>query len=202
MRKGWYYRETTGLNEWTDATCTCPSSLTSGVCDAPLAGALSGLVPVASQLFTTNITSEGMALVLWESQGIPTTPNCAFQANLVDVGSVLDANVSPNRTQWAQAALLWNLYQSGDIDATQSMQLAIERLPFGSLDNKDGIEADPSGQFSVSLSGYIFNFANQTVTAPSLTFNIDGSPSSDQLSRVNIVMEGALDRMYSFASGM
>lgn len=153
-------------------------------------------------MFNSDITSQAIALVIWESQGTPTTSNCAYQADLIDVGSVLDATVSPNRTEWAQAALLWNLFKSGDFHAVQSMQLAIATLPFKTLHSQDGIEADPSGQFSVSSSGFIFNFANQTVTAPPLSFKINGSPSSTQLSRVQTVAESALDRMYSFASGM
>ena len=185
----------------TDATCICPSSL-SGTCAAPLANALNSLIPVTSQLFVTNITGQGMALALWESQGTPTTPDCSFQAELIDVGSVLDGNLSPNRTQWAQAALLWNLFQTNDIDATRSLQTEIGNLPFGLLNSTDGIESDPFGRFSFLSSGYMYNFANQTVTAPSLTFVVDGSSSSQQLSRINNVAESALDRMYSFASGM
>jgi len=189
----------TGVRCNLDATCSCPSSI-SGTCAAPLANGLNTLVPVASQLFVTNITSQGLAFVLWESQGTPTTPNCAFQADLVDVGSVLDGSLLPNRTQWAEAALLWNLFQTGDIDATRTLQTDIGNLPFGSLSSQDGIVSDPSGRFSVSSSGYIYNFANQTVNVLPLTFTTDGAPSSQQLSRVNSVAQGALDRMYSFAS--
>lgn len=186
----------------TDATCICPVSSLSGTCAAPLAKALDSLVPVVSQLFVTNITSQALALVLWESQGIPTTSNCAFQANLVDVGSVLDGNLSPNRTQWAQAALLWTLFQTSDVNATQFLQTQVKSLPFGSLNSKDGIESDSSGGFSVLSSGYIYDFANQTVAAPPVTFIGDASPSPQQLSRVNSVAQSALDRMYSFANGM
>jgi hypothetical protein len=120
----------------------------------------------------------------------------------VDVGSALDASRSPNRTQWAQAALLWTLFQTGDNNATRSLQSAVTSLPFGSLHSTDGIESDPSGTFTVSSSGYTYNFANQTVTAPSLTFKVEASPSSQQVSRLNIAAEGSLDRMNSFASGM
>ncbi|KAF8484225.1 hypothetical protein JB92DRAFT_2837048 [Gautieria morchelliformis] len=189
----------TGVKCNLDATCTCPSSI-SGTCAAPLAQALNSLVAPTSQLFAANITSAGLALVLYASQGTPITPNCVTQANFVDVGSVLDASRSPNRTQWAQAALLWTLFQTGDGDATRSLQSAVTSLPFGSLHNTDGIESDPTGKFTVSSSGYTYNFANQTVSAPSLTFDVDASPSSLQVSRLNSAAEGSLDRMYSFAS--
>jgi len=166
-----------------------------------LAQALVQLVPVASQLFTTNITAQSMAIVLWDAQGTPIGQSCGSQVGLIDVGSVLDSNVSPNRTQWAEAALLWFLFQSGDIHATQDLQSSVEKLPFQSLQGNDGPETDPSNKFNISISGFTFNFAAQTVTPLSLTFQNDGSPSSAQLGEVNSAVKSSLDRMYTFASG-
>lgn len=143
-----------------------------------------------------------MAIMLWEAQGTPVGQNCVSQAGLVDVGSVLDSSVSPNRTQWAEAALLWLLFQSGDIQTTQAVQLAVEKLPFQSLQSRDGPETDFSNKFNISVLGYTFNFATQTVTPLSLTFQNDGSPSSTQLGELNSVAKNSLDRMYSFSSGM
>ncbi|KAF8591922.1 hypothetical protein K439DRAFT_1610779 [Ramaria rubella] len=191
----------TGVQCNLNATCTCPSPQSgTGFCSAPLAQELNSLIPVVSQLFETNITAQAMALTLWELQGTPTSSNCAPQAELVDVGSVLDGSSLPNRTQWAQSALLWSLFQSGDIPASKTMQSAIEKLPFHSLAGKDGVQADPSNTFAISSLGFTYNFANQTAVPPSLNFKVDASPSSQQLSEINGVAESSLDRMYSYAS--
>jgi hypothetical protein len=50
-------------------------------------------------------------------------------------------------------------------------------------------------------SGFIFDFAAQTVTQPSVPFVISGAPTSAQIAQVGSTASSALDRMYSFAQG-
>ncbi|KAF8528127.1 hypothetical protein BU17DRAFT_26329, partial [Hysterangium stoloniferum] len=180
-----------------NATCTCPAG-TAGICSAPLAQELSNLVPITSQLFNVNITPQSLARAISEVQ--KTTSDCSSQAKLVDVGSELDVSTSPNRTHWAQAALVWTLFQTGDITTTQQLQSRVQQLPFKSLQQSDGSVPDPNGSFSIVLSGYVFNFANQTITPPVKSFASDVSPTQAQLQQLNTVTQSALDRLYSFAS--
>lgn len=182
-----------------DPTCTCPAGGSDGTCSAPLAKSLSDLVPKTAQLFTTNVTAQGLATIIWQSQGTPSTPDCSSQAQLIDVGSVLSATAFPNRTQWAQAALVWNLFESGDINGTSKFRDAIGSMPFNTLSD-DGIVQDPSNRFTVTSAGYIYDFAQQTVSPPSVTFKDNAAPSDKQLSELNGISSTVLDKMYSFAS--
>ncbi|KIJ38450.1 hypothetical protein M422DRAFT_143499, partial [Sphaerobolus stellatus SS14] len=117
---------------------------------------------------------------------------------LIDIGSVLNAQKFPNRTEWTQAALVWNLFESGDINGTTAFRDDIKAMPFDTLTN-DGIVQDPSNRFTVTSAGYIYDFALQTVTPPSITFKGNANPSEQQLSELNGISSTILDRMYSFA---
>lgn len=91
--------------------------------------------------------------------------------------------------------------QSEDLSAASTLQNFVRGADWSSLGVSDGAVPDPSNKFSVQVSGYNFDFAAQTVTAPPATFRAQGQPSQAQLNEVNSVAEAALDRMYTFAQG-
>lgn len=106
----------------------------------------------------------------------------------------------PNRTQWAQSALLWNLVQSQDIQAVSVMQKFVVGANWKQLGSLDGPVPD-SVSFSTTVSGFKFNFAAQEVTQPSASFVASGEPTYAQIAQVGSTAMSALDRMYSFAIG-
>ncbi|KAF8168004.1 hypothetical protein B0H34DRAFT_41501 [Crassisporium funariophilum] len=178
-----------------DASCVCTSSAR---CD-PLAKSIIDLLPVVNQQFTTNITSTSAYNNIWMMQGSPTGVNCASQALLVDVGNKLQQQAFPNRTQWAQAAMLWNAIQTQDMDASESMQQFVQNVPWEKLNDMDGPVSNQEAAFSTTVSGFTFNLASQTVTQPSASFVTLGQPSNAQIARVSSEAQTTLDRMYSFA---
>jgi hypothetical protein len=183
-----------------DATCVCISTSSSNCIE--LAQAIITRTPTMNQLFSTNLSDSDVATAIWQVQGSPTGSNCAEQAQLIDVGSALDSTTLPNRTQWAQSALLWNLVQSQNATQVRNMQKFVEKVKWTSLSTAaDGPVSDPSGGFAFQQSGYIWDFANQTATMPSASFIVAGQPSQDQINRVGPIAHTALDRMYTFASG-
>jgi hypothetical protein len=97
--------------------------------------------------------------------------------------------------------MLWNLVQSQNMSALSDMQKFILNAPWSSLGETDGPVPDTSSKFSVLESGFIFDFAAQTVTQPSVPFVISGAPTSAQIAQVGSTASSALDRMYSFAQG-
>ncbi|KAJ3525497.1 hypothetical protein NM688_g8395 [Phlebia brevispora] len=181
-----------------NATCICTTTIVSGQCKQ-LAQSLLDLVPSLNTIFDANMSATALSTALWEAQGTVLGSNCASQAELVDVGSALNPSASPNRTLWAQSALLWNLVQSENVTATTEMQQFVQSAPWSSLSAVDGPAVDSAGQFSTDVLGYQFDFAAQTVTPASATFEGAGQPSSGQLSEVNSVAEAVLDRMYTYA---
>jgi len=130
---------------------------------------------------------------IWLAQGDVPGSNCASQSLLVDVAPALNSRTLPNVTQWAQTALLWNLIESQDIQATKRLQDFIQKAPW----NLFSQSVQPL--FSVLASGYIFNFVTQEVTPPKVSFVSQNQPPSAQLAQVGPVAHSALDRMYSFA---
>jgi hypothetical protein len=152
-------------------------------------------------LFHTNFSANGISTGIWETQGAPIGVNCASQAQLIDVEPALDFKNVPNRTTWAQSALLWNLVESQDLIAIGKMRSFIRSAPWHELGNTDGpVPTSPS--FTLSISGFVFDFAAQTVSEPSVSFISSGSPTSGQAAQVGGVAQAALDRMYSFALGL
>lgn len=182
----------------TDATCVCTSSV-AGRCDQ-LAQSLVTLTPTLNTLFRTNFTTNLISTGIWEAQGAPLGGNCASQANLVDVAPALDFSKAPNRTIWTQSALLWNLVNSQDVGAIKKMQSFVRNAPWNELGNMDG-PVSQSSSFTLSISGFVFDFAAQTVSQPSVSFVSNGSPTSEQAAKVGSTARPALDRMYSFALG-
>lgn len=183
-----------------DATCVCVP--TGGGQCTNLAQALVDLVPDVNSLFNANFTTISVATTLWQVEVVPAGADCASQANLIDVAPGLDGQAFPNRTTWAQAALLWNLALSENVTATEDLQSFVRAADWQSLGTEDGpVEGSNSG-FETVVSGFRFDFAAQKLDIPKATFADVGQPTSQQLSQVNDVANDALDRMYSFALGM
>lgn len=183
-----------------DATCVCTSSLP-GQC-GPLAQNLITLVPAVNKNFGTNFTANSMSNALFQVQGAPPSNQCAYQAIVVDVAPALDASQYPNRTQWTQSALLWNLVQSQDTTALSSMQAFISKAPWSNLGQADGpISSGDTSSFNMTASGFVFNYVSQTVSQPNATFVDNGQPSSAQIAQVGGAAQTVLDRMYSYALG-
>lgn len=132
---------------------------------------------------------------IWLAQGDVPGSNCASQSLLVDVAPAINSRTLPNVTQWAQTALLWNLIESQDIQATKKLQDFIQKAPWTLFSQS----VQPS--FSVLVSGYMFNFVTQEVTPPNVPFVTQSQPPSAQLAQVGPVAHSALDRIYSFAVG-
>ncbi|KDQ63650.1 hypothetical protein JAAARDRAFT_53842 [Jaapia argillacea MUCL 33604] len=180
-----------------DAACVCTTTLP-GRCDQ-LAQSLLLLLPTLNSAFDVNYTANSLSTAVWEAQGALVGSNCAPQALLIDVAPGLDAGGSPNRTSWAQSALLWNLVESQDLSAVSQLRHFVKTAPWDKIGSVDGPISDPSSKFSISVSGYIFDFATQTVTQPNVSFTSDGQPSNAQIAEVGDTARTALDRMYSFA---
>lgn len=129
--------------------------------------------------------------------------NCGAQAVILDVGNNLDQSNFPNRTQWARTALLWNALKTQDLAAALQLQKFAQSLPWSTLTGSDGpVNNVESASFSITVSGYTFNFASQTVTLPPGTFVTLGQPSDTEIQKVSSTAMAALDRMYTFAQGM
>jgi hypothetical protein len=163
---------------------------------------LLSLLPSVNSLFNMNISSASLSTSIWQIQGTPPGNDCAPQAVLVDVSPALNPANSPNRTEWAQSALLWTLVQSQNLTALAQLRDSVRKAPWNSLPSIDGPTPDLSAKFQVLNSGFIFDFATQSVTQPNISFVTDGQPTSAQVSEVGNVAQAALDRMYSYAHGM
>ena len=152
--------------------------------------------------FGANFTAHSISNALFLVQGAPTNNQCAYQAIVVDVAPAIDASQFPNRTQWAQSALLWNLVESQDTTALSSMQTFISKAPWSRLGQADGpVSSSDTSSFNMTASGFIFNFALQTVTQPSASFIDNGQPSNAQIAQVGGAAQIVLDSMYSNALG-
>jgi hypothetical protein len=126
--------------------------------------------------------------------------DCAAQARVVDVSPALDPQNVPNRTDWAQSALLWSFVLSQNASSVEKIRNFIAKANWKNLLG-DGPVAGHSSEFSTTQLGYTFDFAAQTISEPSISFASDGQLSSSQLAEVSSVASAALDRMYTFASG-
>lgn len=147
-----------------------------------------------------SFTSATLSTAVWKAQGNP-GKTCVSQANAIDVGAGLDANQFPNRTQWAQAALLWNLVQTQNTTDTSKLQKFAINAPWSSLGTSDGPTTQSQSQFTTTASGFVFNFAAQTATPVPATFIVTGQPTQAQIGRVNDIANTTLNRMYTFAQG-
>ncbi|KAJ6575220.1 hypothetical protein B0H19DRAFT_1127736 [Mycena capillaripes] len=166
-------------------------------CSGNLAGVACNLVtltPTMNRLFGTNFSLDEVYDWIWTSQGIVTADNCASQAVLVDVGASVALSNFPNRTQWAQAALLFDLQS---LNGTGLQDFVVD-APWTLLTVDGPAHVSNASLFATVASGYQFDFAAQTISAPSISFVTDGAPTSDQASRVASTVP--LDRMYTFAA--
>lgn len=125
--------------------------------------------------------------------------DCAAQARVVDVSPALDSQSVPNRTEWAQGALLWSFVLSQDTSSVGELRDFISKADWRSLPGDSPVTG--LSKFSTTGLGYTFDFAAQTVSEPSVSFITDGQPSNAQLAEVGSTARTALDRMYTFASG-
>jgi hypothetical protein len=128
------------------------------------------------------------------------TNDCAAQARLVDVSPALDSQSMPNRTGWAQGALLWTFVLSQNTSSVGQLRNFISKAHWKSLTG-DGPVTGFSSEFSTTQLGNTFDFAAQIISEPSVSFVTDGQPSNAQLVEVDYTAHAALDRMYTFASG-
>lgn len=179
-----------------DATCVCTST-DSDQCNG-LAKSIVDLVPYLNDQFMVNFTDRDVYLGLWQAQGSPSGSNCAEQALLIDVAPALSSVGTPNRTQWARTAILWNLVESQDWEASQTLRTFVVQAPW----DRDALnESTGQDAFETVVSGYAFDFASQSVTAPAQSFSAVAQPSTEQNSRINPLTRTALDYMYGYAVG-
>lgn len=184
----------TGASCNLDASCVCTSSTQ---CNG-LAQSIVDLLPIVNREFNMNFTSPSAYSSIWMMQGSTTGSNCASQALVLDVGNGINETSYPNRTQWVQAALLWNALQTQDIDSSQKMQKFVQSLPWKTLGDADGpVDGDPA--FVTTISGFSYNFASQILSQPPASFITLGQPANAQIARVSSGAQVTLDRMYSFA---
>jgi hypothetical protein len=135
---------------------------------------------------------------MWQAQGAPVGATCNSQVNVVDVPSSLHA--FPNRTVWVRTALLWDLVESQDTASFAKMQSFVANAPWKDL-QADGPTTSAGSTFQLTMSGFVFDFAAQTVTQPNVSFTSDGGPSADQASRVPSDVLPVLNRAYTYAAG-
>ena len=154
-----------------------------------------------NNLFKSNYTTGNIYSAFYYAQG--KASGCAAQAVLVDVEPALDIRKSPNRTTWAQSAILWNFVRSRSTDGSKEMRNFIAGAPWSDLGSTDGPVTSSAASFKSDISGYTFDFAAQTINpTSSVKFDSDSQASSTQLSRVDSSLLPALDSMCSFALGM
>ncbi|KAI0051664.1 hypothetical protein FA95DRAFT_1675697 [Auriscalpium vulgare] len=180
------------------ATCVCTSS-DSSQCN-PLAQSLITLVPTVNTLFNANYTPSSVAAAMFAVQGTSLGSDCAAQARIVDVAPALDMQTTPNRTQWAQSALLWTFVQSLDPTNVGNLQQYIHKAQWSVFDGVDGPVPAESSSFTTTVLGFTFDFANQVLSEPAASFETDGQPSSAQSAQVSKTASAALDRMYTYAA--
>jgi hypothetical protein len=185
------------LMTFADASCVCTSN---AQCNG-LAQSIIDLLPVVNREFNMDFTPSSAYTSIWMMQGSPTGRNCASQALILDVGNSIDRISYPNRTQWTQAALLWDALQAQDTDSSQKMQRFVQNLPWKTLGGSDG-PVNGESSFATTISGFSYNFASQTVSQPPASFITLGQPSNAQIARASSGAQATLDRMYSFAQGV
>jgi hypothetical protein len=186
-----------GLPSDVDSTCVCTSSASQ--CN-PLAQSLVSLIPFVNNHFNANFTPETVADAMSASSASALSDDCAAQARVVDVSPALDSQTVPNRAEWAQGALLWSFVLSQNTSSVGQLRNFISKAHWKSLPG-DSPVTGLSSKFSTTQLGYVFDFAAQTISEPSVSFVTDGQPSNTQLAEVDSTSRAALDRMYSFASG-
>jgi hypothetical protein len=179
--------------------CICTSTTQ---CNG-LAQVVIDLLPSVDSVFKTNYTAALAYSSFWLMEGGSQGNNCAAQAVILDVGHSLDRANFPNRTQWTQTALLWNALKPKIWLLLYNFR-SLFRVFLGT---RSMLQMDLSitwnrPVFSITVSGYTFNFASQTVTQPPGTFVVLAHPSDAQIQKVSPAALATLDRMYTYAQGM
>ncbi|KAI9445303.1 hypothetical protein H4582DRAFT_907061 [Lactarius indigo] len=177
-----------------DSTCVCVSTQ----CDV-LAQSLVNLIPIVNDQFHANFTPAVVANAMSSSRASALSSDCAAQARVIDVSPTLDSQTFPNRTAWAQSALLWSFVLSQNTSSVRRLRDFITKADWKSLTG-DGAVAGQSSKFSTTQLGYVFDFAAQSISEPIVSFIPDGQPSSSQLAEMSNTARTTLDRMYTFAS--
>jgi hypothetical protein len=145
-------------------------------------------------LFGTNFTLNEVYIWIWTQLGTTTAPNCAAQSVLVDVGASVALTNFPNRTTWAQAALLYDLQSLNNT----GLQSFVVNAPWTLLTVDGPANVSNPSLFTAESYGYQYNFASQTIAVPPVSFATDGAPTQAEAAEVADTVP--LDRMYSFAA--
>lgn len=126
--------------------------------------------------------------------------DCSQQALVLDVSPALGSS-TPNRTAWAQAALMWSMVLSQSETDVGKLRDFVRGADWSSIDNVDGAIISKGTKYQTVQLGFDFDFAAQTITEPGVKFSDDGEPSSDQLAKTDSTTQAALDKVYTAASG-
>ncbi|KAG8902208.1 hypothetical protein FRC00_000542 [Tulasnella sp. 408] len=178
-----------------DATCICTTP--GAVCN-PLAKSISDALPSTNNAMKTNYTTQSVALTLWDMQGSPVGGNCAQQAILLDINP---SHADDTHLQWARSAVLWSALQSGDTAASAELRKFVSALDYNKMGDSAGVTDQGSlGSFQTLASGFLFDFAQMAVSAPSLAWRAAVAPSDAQTGQVSESMESVLDRFYTSSS--
>ncbi|KAG8976237.1 hypothetical protein FRC05_004487 [Tulasnella sp. 425] len=189
---------------FTDATCICT---TPGALCNPLAKSISDALPSTNNAMKTNYTTQSVALTLWDMQGSPVGGNCAQQAVLLDINP---SHADDTHLQWARSAVLWSALQSEDGTASAELREFVTALDYSKTDQSDSSSNQTTlatdqgsvGPFQKLSSGFLFDFAQMAVTAPSLTWRAAVAPSDAETGQVSESMEGVLDRFYTSSNAL
>ena len=155
-----------------------------------------------NNIFSVNFTTSNVSLTLWDLLGDPLN-DCSKQALLIDVAPGLAVASSPNRTEFARAAILYSLMETESLNTTAQMRSFIANADFSELAGQDGPVEDNGADVGLTFGadGFLYNFASMTFLPPSISWKGNSQATSDQISRVGSVVDSVLDRMYSFATG-
>lgn len=150
---------------------------------------------------STNLTISAVYNGLWIIQGSVQGASCVEQADLIDISAAIDSQRYPNRTQWAQAALLWTLIQTQDRPPAAQLRDFILKAPWAQLQGSDGPITSAGSTFTTSTAGFSYDFAAQNIIALPATFAEEGQPLNTQISKVDNRIRSSLDHVYSYAVG-
>lgn len=150
---------------------------------------------------SVNLTASTVYRSLWVIHGQLQDSDCLQQVDLIDVSPALDGQRDPNRTQWAQTALLWTLTQTRDSTPITQLQDFIKNADWAKLESSDGPVTSAASTFTTSAAGFSYDFAAQTIVPLPATFVKEGQPQGEQKSRVDNDTLPSLNRMYGYAVG-
>ncbi len=155
-----------------------------------------------NNIFSVNFTTSNVSLTLWDLLGDPLN-DCSKQALLIDVAPGLAAALSPNRTEFSRAAILYSLMETESLDTTAQMRSFIANANFSELASQDGPVEDDGAAVGLTFGadGFLYNFASMTFRPPSISWKDNSQVTGDQMSRVGSIVDSVLDQMYSFATG-